>query len=224
MPEVRETPPRRTVSARIRLGIGIAVAGTLVAYPILVHGLLSSANSSDSKLRLLWLAVPFLASLLLGAKSSRTISRVAGPILALLLIGAAVWVNTTAPLLLVPIAINGTFLYTFGATLLSPPPLIERFARLQHADLNAAEIRWCRSWTVVWVAFFTVNIVVATALALTGQVRLWTLYNGLLSYIVMGCLFGIEYTMRKHRFGRYGSHPLDRLLQWCFERRRVPPP
>jgi uncharacterized membrane protein len=224
MPPVRETPPRRTASARLRVGVAVAVACALVAYPILVHGLLSSANPSGSRLRVLWLAVPFIASLLLGARSWRTSSRLAGPVLALLLIGTAVWVDTAAPLLLVPVAINGTFLYTFGSTLLSPPPLIERFAKLQHADLNAAEIKWCRSWTLIWSAFFTVNIVVATALGLTQQLQLWALYNGLLSYIVMGCLFGIEYTLRKHRFGRYGTHPLDRLLQWCFERRRVPPP
>lgn len=224
MPDVRETPHRRTAPAWIRVGITLVVACALVAYPIVVYGLLTTAGASGSRLRLLWLAVPFTASLLLGARSPKTTSRLVGPILALLLIGAAIWVDATAPLLLVPVAINGTFLYTFGSTLLAPPPLIERFARLQHADLDAAELRWCRSWTVIWTGFFALNIVVATGLSLARQVKLWALYNGLLTYVVMGCLFGVEYTIRKYRFGRYGAHPLDRLLQWCFERRRLPPP
>ena len=114
--------------------------------------------------------------------------------------------------LLLPVAINATLLVAFASTLFRGPPLIERFARLTVNDLSEAELRWCRGWTIAWSAFFVVNGGVALALALAGSLWAWTAYNGLVSYIAMGMLFGIEYTVRKYRFGRFGDHALDRML------------
>mgnify|MGYP000157911794 CR=1 FL=1 len=37
--------------------------------------------------------------------------------------------------------------------------------RLSHADLRPEEVRWCRSWTVVWCVFFALNATTAAALA-----------------------------------------------------------
>ena len=67
-------------------------------------------------------------------------------------------------------------------------------------------------------------MLVAAALGLLGELHAWTVYNGLLTYIAMGGFFAGEYSVRKYRFGRYNSHPLDRLLRWCFERAKRPLP
>jgi uncharacterized membrane protein len=68
----------------------------------------------------------------------------------------------------------------------------------------------------VWSAFFVVNGGIALALAVGGWLLAWAAYNGVVGYIAMGMLFGIEYTVRKYRFGRLGDHALDRGLRWIF--------
>jgi hypothetical protein len=64
----------------------------------------------------------------------------------------------------------------------------------------------------VWCTFFTFNGLVAAALALWATLYWWTLYNGLIAYILMGMLFAAEYIPRKLRFGKLGDHFLDRTL------------
>jgi uncharacterized membrane protein len=214
-------------SWRQALGVALAVGfvATAVSYPLLVYSLLRFDGGAPQRWRLAWLLIPLGLSLV-GSLRSRGpwLRRLLPSAAALLLVTLGVTLDSLQPLLLVPVVLNGTLLVSFGATLWSSRPLIERFARLQHPDLTLAEVRWCRTWTIVWTSFFAVNMLVATTLGLLDQLRAWTIYNGLLTYIVMGGFFVGEYSVRKYRFGRYNSHPLDRLLRWCFERTRRPSP
>lgn len=132
----------------------------------------------------------------------------------LLLIAAAL--GSAAPALLVPVAVNAGLLLAFGSTLWRGPPMIERFARMQVDDLDEAELRWCRGWTWGWSLFFVLNGGTALVLALRANLEAWTTYNGLVAYTLIGMLFGVEYVVRKHRFGRLGEHLLDRLLRRLF--------
>ncbi len=225
MPDASGTSSERPTSRFrvLKTLAGILILGGVIAYPIGVYGLLSSPDTMSTG-RVGWLLVPFGISLVLAARSNGPRSRLAAPVLAVILIVGGIFLNRLQPLLLVPVVINGVFLFSFATTLWSDRPIIERFARLQDKDLTLAEVAWCRGWTITWSVFFAVNIAVALGLGLANQLRLWAVYNGLLTYIVMACLFASEYTLRKYRFGRYKSHPLDRFLQWCFERRRASPP
>jgi 3-hydroxymyristoyl/3-hydroxydecanoyl-(acyl carrier protein) dehydratase len=54
--------------------------------------------------------------------------------------------------------------------------------------------------TLVWTVFFLLNGLLALALALGGDLKAWTLYNGFLAYILMGALFAGEFLYRRHRF------------------------
>ena len=58
-------------------------------------------------------------------------------------------------------------------------------------------------------AFFTHTEVVKK---LWAPLEWWTVYNGLVAYVLMGLLFVAEYVPRKLRFGRWGDGPVDRLL------------
>jgi uncharacterized membrane protein len=116
----------------------------------------------------------------------------------------------------VPVLINAGLLATFAATLRRPPPMIERFARLQDPDLRPAEVAWCRLWTWLWRGYFTVNACISALHATRGSLWSWTTYNGLVSYLIAGTLFGVEYSIRKYRFGRLGVHWLDRSLGRIF--------
>lgn len=221
-------PVRCATSRRAWAVAGVVlVAVTAVSYPLVVYGVLSAdadagSTASASRWRLAWLVLPLAVSLALALRSRGSwLRRLAPPVTALLLVLGALALDSVQPLLLVPVVINATLLYSFGYTLWSGPPLIERFARLQH-ELTPGEVAWCRLWTRIWTGFFATNTLVAALLGATNQLRWWALYNGLLTYVVMGCFFVGEYSVRKYRFGRYNSHPLDRLLRWCFERGKSP--
>lgn len=214
------TPKSRTSLGRPLTWIATTlVASTALFYPILVYGLLRSSTEPSSMRRLAWLLAPLGISVVWSARASGTplVRRMAAPVSALALVALAMGLDALQPVLLLPAIVNGALLASFGSTLLQGPPLIERFARLQHPDLTPAESAWCRSWTVAWSAFFATNILVAVALVVANALQLWAFYNGLLTYIVMGLFFAGEYTVRKYRFRRYGAHPLDRLLRRIFE-------
>lgn len=84
----------------------------------------------------------------------------------------------------------------FGYTLLSPPSLIERIARLREPDLAPAGVSYCRKVTVVWTLFAIFNGAVAGGTALWGSLEMWSLWTGLISYLLMGLLFAGELAVR----------------------------
>ena len=84
----------------------------------------------------------------------------------------------------------------FFAGSLKSRPIIERFARMKHPDLPPEGVRWCRKVTVVWCVFFVLNGSAALATVLSGDRDLWTLYNGFVSYLLMGLLFAGEWLLR----------------------------
>lgn len=194
----------------------IVGAVALVGYPVAVFFALDTFSPRIAALILLAVMLPSAIARLRGLDRAAMRSLAVVPIVAASLLVLAVVLGSTRFALLLPAAINATLLVAFASTLLRGPPLIERFARLQVSDLSEAELRWCRGWTIAWSIFFVVNGGIALALALRGSLWAWTAYNGLVGYIAMGTLFGIEYTVRKYRFGRLGDHALDRLLRWCF--------
>ncbi len=127
----------------------------------------------------------------------------------------AIW-NHPMGLLLTPTLINSALLFSFGSSLWSERPIIERFARLQADDLSEAEVRYCRSVTVVWCVFFVVNGSIALFLALARDIEIWALFTGLISYILIGTLFALEYLYRHWRFRRFVGGVADPLLRRVF--------
>jgi uncharacterized membrane protein len=151
------------------------------------------------------------------------------PVLAVafILATAAVWNNPTS-LLLTPALVSFTLLAVFTRSLATGQPMAEKFARLQIDDPTDAEIRYCRRVTIVWCAFFLANGLVASWLAVAGDLEIWALYTGFLSYVLVGILFASEYTYRHWRFRRYLGSPTDPLFRRVFPPRapgaEAPPP
>ena len=95
-----------------------------------------------------------------------------------------------------PVLVSLGFAAVFSASLLWPPTIVERIARLRDPDLPASAIPYLRRVTLAWLVFFFVNAAISTATALSGSVALWTLYNGFISYVIMGALFAGELIVR----------------------------
>jgi uncharacterized membrane protein len=52
------------------------------------------------------------------------------------------------------------------------------------------------------VGFFVINGTIAAALTLWAPLAWWTLYNGLIAYLLMGLLFAGEWLVRQRVRGR----------------------
>lgn len=101
-----------------------------------------------------------------------------------------------------PVAISACLLVFFASTLRWGPCIIFKFACMGDRTLSKSALRpfveaYCRKVTLVWCGFFIFNGSIATYTCLAGSDKLWTLYNGLISYILMGCLFTGEFMIRK---------------------------
>ncbi len=95
-----------------------------------------------------------------------------------------------------PIVTNLVMLGVFLYSLFTPTSIIERLARITEPDLNEHGILYTRRVTQVWCGFFVINGAIAAYTAFYTSLETWTLYNGLIAYIAMGCLFVIEYLCR----------------------------
>ncbi|AVT19730.1 hypothetical protein C7Y68_06605 [Paracidovorax avenae] len=90
----------------------------------------------------------------------------------------------------------------FGASLVKPPTMVERFARLREPDLPPAGVRYTRHVTQVWCGFFVLNGAAACYTALYTSREVWSLYNGLIAYVLMGALFAGEWLVRQRMQAR----------------------
>jgi len=210
---------RRTAFLSGFLGLLLALGYPFVVYVGLTH------------LRPRLVATLVLASVVLGAavrlrgskgREFRTLLAVPAVLAVLLGIGAIT--DHRVFVMGLPVATNALLLLTFAGSLRGPMPIIERFARLQHEDLTAAEQRYCRTVTHVWCGFFAVNGLATLALSIWAPLALWTLYTGVLAYAAMGTLFAVEYVVRKYRFRRFGPHLHDRILVRLLPRSASPSP
>ena len=121
--------------------------------------------------------------------------------------------------LLLPVFVNGVLLFTFAITLLYPPSIIEKIARTMSKDLSPSEILYCRKVTLIWSLFFLLNGCMALYLTFYASLEAWTLYNGVVAYVLMGLLFLHEFLYRHWRFRRYVGTKFDPILKRIF-----PPP
>jgi uncharacterized membrane protein len=144
----------------------------------------------------------YLAMLLLLAAAARLPALKVSPAArwsagaALLLAAGAVWANALLPLKLYPVLVNAALLVAFGYSLSSPQSMVERMARLTEPDLPPAAVGYTRNVTKVWCVFFVINGSIALGTALWASQALWSLYNGVIAYVLMGLLFAGEYLVR----------------------------
>jgi uncharacterized membrane protein len=103
--------------------------------------------------------------------------------------------NSERLLLLYPAVVSLALLLLFARSLFYPPTMIERIARLSEPDLPPAGVRYTYHVTQVWCLFFVFNATVAVATVFSSR-EAWLLYNGLLSYLLMGGLFLGEWLVR----------------------------
>ncbi len=169
-----------------------------VCYPVLIFAGLYFKIQPRVLSLLLVIMAAFHFSAFLREKNRKTLFLFAG----LLGLVALVWVTNNQTILKIyPVLVNLVLLGVFGASLLRPPSLAFRFALMQDKTLTASPAasaveKYCFKVTVVWCVFFVFNAAVSWATVLAASEWAWSLYNGFISYILIGLLFLIEYSVR----------------------------
>jgi uncharacterized membrane protein len=170
----------------------IVVSLLFIAYPFAVYLLLERVGAGV-------LGAALVALLLIRNPSVLQTHRwLILPALALSL--AFLWLDplkSEALLRLYPVAVSAVLLATFGYTLMRPPTIVARLASASGTTMTPAIERYTRKVTVAWCVFFVVNGIVALVIGLQGSMQTWLLYNGIVSYVLMGVLFAGEYLVRR---------------------------
>ena len=176
-----------------RLLTGVLVIATAL-YPLVVYLWIGKVSPwVIGGILLLLLSARFI---LIGNSPSTRPLRSALPVMCIFAL-ALMLLNRQELLLWYPVVINLLMLLAFAYTLKFPPPLIERLARISEPDLPEVAVVYTRKVTIAWCFFFALNGMLAALTALWGDLEMWTLYNGLVAYLLMGLMFVIELVMRR---------------------------
>jgi uncharacterized membrane protein len=187
----------------------LTIAVLVLGYPFLVYFGLTYFDARGLALALIVLAAARLAVLGKDQRASPLLWVLLLSFTAVGLIGLLVLVSGSPDhLRFYPVAVNAAMLLLFGVTLLRPPSMIERLARLREPQLPPGAVRYTRVVTEVWCGFFLLNGGGALYTALFADLAAWTLYNGMISYLLVALLFAGEILVRR-RVQRGSQAPVN---------------
>ena len=92
--------------------------------------------------------------------------------------------------------ICNTFIFlVFFISLFTKETVIQKIARKCGDDMTPAVLNYTRKLTYIWCIFTFLNLIVSIWTIFQSD-KVWMLYNGFISYLLIGLLFGIEYIVR----------------------------
>lgn len=94
-----------------------------------------------------------------------------------------------------PVVANTTIFLVFFSSLFAKETIIQKFAKAIDGELNETALKYTRNLTIIWCIFMFINLTISIWTVFASE-RIWALYNGCISYIALGCLFGVEYIIR----------------------------
>lgn len=176
------------------LGSG-AITGLLILYPVLVY--LGLTYSRISAVAVLLIAAS-IGRLILMHRSGRPLGASTPWISAggILLAGTVLLRGSADAMLFYPSFVNLVLLVIFVHSLYAPPAIITRVAKIREPELSDRAIRYTRNVTLIWSIFFLLNGSISVWTAVWATAETWTLYNGLVAYLLIGMLIGGEWLVR----------------------------
>lgn len=186
-----------TLGKKLSAPASMLVVAGLAAYPLLVYFGLRRVGVTWIAAGLLILCV---ARLIVSSRRDRSAPMRGGILVVcaggILLAAASVVRQSPDAMLLYPVLVNVALLAVFAGSLLFPPPIVERIARLAGETLSVHAIAYTRKVTLLWAAFFMMNGAVALYTAVYTSMETWALYNGFIAYVLIGMLLGGERIVR----------------------------
>jgi uncharacterized membrane protein len=111
-------------------------------------------------------------------------------------------------LFLPPVLLPAALGMLFGESLLpGRTPLISRVARAARGGHLAPELmHYTRRVTAAWAGLLFALALTAALLALFAPLHAWSVFANLVSYVILGLAFPLEYLWRRWRYRQY-EHP-----------------
>lgn len=185
------------VCQRLTAWLSAGVVAVLILYPMLVYVGLSYLRAGWIAAALIAVCVFRLLGLRFGVTGGLATPQVLLVCSGGIALAAVSWLSDSHDAMLYyPALVNGGLLLVFGYSLVYPPTVVERIARLREHDLPERAVTYTRRVTIAWVVFFVCNGAVALYTALRTPLEIWAFYNGIVAYILIGAMFGGELLVR----------------------------
>jgi uncharacterized membrane protein len=180
--------------AWVALGIGLSIAFAILAHAAIIEGIPPAAGAALS-------LVPLLLIAILAARRSRrraaVLALVAAAALGLWLGWGQLERHFSGLFFLEHAGSNLILAILFGRTLIEGrEPLVGRFARAVHGELPPEVVRYTRQVTLAWTAFFVLLFATSCALYLGRFLEAWSLLANIVTPLLVGAMFVIEYAVR----------------------------
>ncbi len=169
-----------TLTAKIIFG------GFAIAYPFIVFW----ALKKDIAIKFIGLVL-LMSVIFSWTRSKNTILFILG----LLLCSSIIFFNQEIFLKLYPVLMNAGVFALFALSL-RKTPLVTQFAEKIHKTLDEQTINYTYRATYAWAIVMGINTI-ASLITVFLSDEIWVLYNGLISYIIIGATMLIEYIVRK---------------------------
>lgn len=178
---------------RPRTAVFLLGAGGL-AYPFLVYAALGRVPAGALVLVALALAAARIG-LMRGTAAIRPLIPALGLVAAAT--ASLALVDPRLAALSYPVLMNLGMAASFGLSLWRGPSLVQTFASLTEPDPSPEARAYMRKVTRIWFVFLLLNGGASALTVAAGNMAAWTLYNGLISYLLIGALFAAEFLVRQ---------------------------
>lgn len=179
----------------------LIVAIILLAYPVLVY--VGIQYLSPAMFSIILVALTLLR--LFAIKDRFDAAQIFLLLLVIPFSLALLITNSIYLLKLYPAVISFGVAILFAASLKQEESLIEKMARLSGKTITPRAKRYTHRLTFIWSVLLMINVLVVLYFAFFAPFAWWTLYCGLISYLIFGGIFAIELLYRRYYIDKYGA-------------------
>lgn len=94
-----------------------------------------------------------------------------------------------------PVIVNFVLFCIFFGSTFSEETVIQKMAKLMEPNIKPKALEYTRILTYIWSIFMLANFFISLATVFMSE-KVWAIYNGFLSYMLVGVFFIIEYMVR----------------------------
>lgn len=96
---------------------------------------------------------------------------------------------------LYPVVVNFCIFWLFFSSLFAKETIIQKFARMTEGELAPKVLVYTRNLTYIWCVYLLLQFLFSVATLFMSD-RVWMIFNGCISYVLLGVFFAVEYVVR----------------------------
>lgn len=94
-----------------------------------------------------------------------------------------------------PVLMNLGFFLLFFISSFMKETIIQKLAKIMEPDIKPKALEYTRKLTYIWAVFTFCNFCISLFTVFLSE-KIWAVYNGCISYLLIGLFFAIEYIIR----------------------------